>query len=342
MSSGLLSRAARNADAMRPPARPQSALRYPLNHLLGTEASVRVLRVLFSSDVPIGLSELARRAELQPSGVARVCARLEDLGVIEAVGHGERNRQYRRTATFPLGGSLAELFRQESQRAAQVTHDLQAAVRGASGVRAAWIEGPVARGSDAPGDPVIVSILADSATADQARVQIRERLLPIQAHHGVEVELQVLTNADLRTADRRRLADLEPARPLLGPSPLELIGGSRPERSVARARKKRHEHVDLRSRELAKLIADRIARDPALVEDAKRYVERRLQSASPGERLELQEWNHVLSTMSVPRLRRFLIEDGPRATRLRQSTPFLNVLSDSDRRAIFDAAAKKR
>jgi hypothetical protein len=108
------------------------------------------------------------------------------------------------------------------------------------------------------------------------------------------------------------------------------------------ARNKRHEHLDLRSRELARLIADRIAHDPSIVEDAKRYIERRLLSASQGERLELEEWQQVLATMSIPRLRRFLMKEGAQATRLRQSTPFLNVLSEQDRRTIFDSAAKGR
>jgi len=53
---------------MRPTSRPQSALRCPLNHILGTEANVRVLRAILLSDIPIGVPELARRAELQPSG----------------------------------------------------------------------------------------------------------------------------------------------------------------------------------------------------------------------------------------------------------------------------------
>lgn len=327
---------------MRPTSHPQSALRCPLNHVLGTEANVRVLRVVLLSDIPIPVSELARRAELQVSGVARVCAHLEDLGVVEAIGRGTRNRQYRRNTRFPLGGSLVELYRQESQHAIQVTQELQAAVRTMSGLRAAWIEGPVAKGIDRPGDPVVVGILVDAAAVEPVRLEAARRFLPVQANHDVVVELHVVTNADLVAADQHRLANLEPVRPLLGPPPLDLLRGAEPTLTRSAARKKRHEHVDVRSKEIAKLIADRLARDPSLVEDARRYVERRLLSASPGEHLELQEWQQVLSTMSVPRLRRFLTADDARAVRLRQSAPFLNVLSEADRRAIFESSAKRR
>ncbi len=38
----------------------QSALRMPLNWMLGTQTNVRILRALYQLDVPIGVSELAR------------------------------------------------------------------------------------------------------------------------------------------------------------------------------------------------------------------------------------------------------------------------------------------
>lgn len=327
---------------MRPTSRPQSALRCPLNYILGTEANVRVLRVVLLSDIPIGVSELARLAELQPSGVARVCTRLEDLGVIEAVGRGARNRQYRRATRFPLASSLVQLFRAENQRVLRLTQELQATVQSTPGLQAAWIEGPVALGADRPGDPIVVTVLTDPVAVDSVRVQLWERLLPFQSNNDVVIELRVVTTADLETADRPRLAELERVRPLLGPPPLDLISASSTPRGTPEARKKRHEHLDLRSKEIARLVANRIARDPSIVEDAKRYVERRLLSASPGERLELQEWENILSSMSIPRLRRFLVQDDARAARLRQSSPFLNALTQEERRTLFNSAARRR
>ncbi len=329
---------------MRPTSRPQSALRCPLNQILGTEANVRVLRVVLLSDIPIGVSELARRAELQASGVARVCMRLEDLGVIEAVGRGARNRQYRKAARFSFANALQQLFREEGQRAIGVMQALQNTVQNSlPWARAAWIEGPVALGTDRPGDPIVVTALVDPAAVDTARVEVWQRLLPVQSNHDVAIELRVVTLADLETADTARLAELEQVRPLMGPLPLDLLSASRsPQAPTTKASKKRHEHLDMRTKEIARLVAERIGRDPSLVEDARRYLERRLPSASPGERLELQEWQTILSTMSIPRLRRFLLQDDARATRLRQSSPFLNALSQEERRDFFEPSAKGR
>ena len=329
---------------MRPTSHPQSALRYPLTRLLGTEAHVRVLRVVLSSDIPIGVADLARRAALQASGVARVCARLEDLGAIEAVGRGARHRQYRRTARGPMIAQLAALFAEERQRAEAITERLRQAVRaGKTPIRAAWIEGPVAAGTDRPGDPLVVGILVEPAVADRARQELERLLLALDAYGDVLVEVRTLTIADLATADAQRRAELESALPLLGPPPLDIARTRRPTRGASRApRATRHVDLEGRSLAVARLLAEHLRRDPSLVEEARRYLERRIPRASPGERLELEEWQRLIATLSIARLRRFLVRDDARGRRLRQSSPFLAALSADERRALLAAQAGAR
>jgi DNA-binding Lrp family transcriptional regulator len=320
---------------MRPTKRPQSALRCPLNHVLGTEAAVRVLRVVMLTEIPIGVSELARLAELQPSGVARVCERLEDLGVIEAVGRGVRNRQFRRAPRFALGEQLVGLFSEERDRAQQIMQELRNVVRSVSPqAKAAWIEGSVAQGIDVPGDAIVVGLLVEPSHVESARDQVWAQLLAIQRRRDVVMDLRVLTMAELGTADQHRRAELERVELLTGPAPLDLIRTGRPVR-MSGPRLAGHAQLDARSKEIARVIADRIRRDPSLVEDARRYLERRIPSASPGERLELEEWQGILATMSVSRLRRFLVQEDARATRLRQSLPFLNALKPDERRRLL-------
>jgi len=329
---------------VRPTSHPQSALRCPLTRLLGTEAHVRVLRVVLSSDIPIGVADLARRAALQASGVARVCTGLEDLGAIEAVGRGARHRQYRRAARGPLVTQLAALFAEERARAEDITERVRQAVRGGGKlIRAAWIEGPVATGTDRPGDPLVVGILVEPAVADRARRELEARLRSLDAYGDVLVEVRTLTSADLATADAQRRAELTSALPLLGPPPLDVTPARRPTRRAARApRSPRHADLEARSLAVAALLAEHLRRDPSLVEEARRYLERRIPRASPGERLELEEWQRILATMSVARLRRFLIRDDARGRRLRQSSPFLAALSADERRALLAAEAGAR
>ena len=326
---------------MRPTARPQSALRCPLNQILGTEANVRVLRAIFLSDIPISVSELARVTALQLSGVARVCVKLEDLGVIETVGRGARNRQYRRAGRFALANALSMVFSEERTRANQVFADIRQAVQTVQPhIRAAWVEGPVAIEIDRPEDPVEVAVLADSASVEFVRAELWKILLGVQQLRDVSIELHVRSLADLKTAspaDRDRWTNVSL---LFGPSPLDLLhtgsdSSPTPPRQTGRGHALRDEQAAL----LAHAIADRIRRDPSIVEDAKRYIARRLADASSGEQLELREWSAILSVMSIARLRRFLVQDTGRAVRLRQSLPFLDVLPKDERDALMAAAS---
>ena len=325
---------------MRPTKNPQSVLTSPLNKILGTEANVRVLRVALLSEIPLGTTEIARSTGLQASGIPRVCMHLEDLGVLETVGRG-RGRQYRRSNRGELTTALANLFGEERNRATRVMNEVRQAVQAGSGeIRAAWIEGPVADGTDGPDDSIVVGALADDASFERARVALWSQLLRIQELRDVAIELHMYTAADLMTADQLRLAELERARPLLGAPPIELARPRASELPETPSRgKKSHADVDAQLLRLSSGIADRLRTDPSLVEYAREYIERRLLTASANERLELQEWKGILATMSVARVRRLLIRDDARGRRLRQSLPFLNVLSPEERTRLLRPAS---
>jgi hypothetical protein len=95
-----------------------------------------------------------------------------------------------------------------------------------------------------------------------------------------------------------------------------------------------HDIHDARSRRLALAIAAKIRRDPGLIATAEGHVKRLAHKAGARERRDLTEWIRILSTMSPARLRRFLVEDSERATRLRQTLPALNLLSPAEREAV--------
>jgi hypothetical protein len=323
---------------MRPTARTQSAFRHPLNNILATEANVRILREIYLSDVPIGVSELARRAKLQKSGVARSCVPLEDLGVIETVGRGSYNRQYRRAASFALANPLASLFMLERGHAETVLAEIRQMVQSA-GIRAAWIEGSVAAANDTPEDSIEVVVLADSAQIEQVRSAIWSRLIDVERLRDVAIRLTVKSLADLKTSTKAELERLSDVQILSGPSPVDLLHAGAPDvNSSVPSRTRSHAVRDEQALALARVIAKRIRRDPSIVEDARRFIARRLAAASPGEQLELREWDALLTTKSPARLSRFLTEKSERATRLRQSLPFLDALTPEERLAVVHEA----
>src|SRR5687768_6477005 len=101
---------------MRPPTHRQSALRAPLNQILGTEANVRLLRALSEHGAPSSPAELARRTLLQPTTVYRALVALEDAGIVEPAAGGAPARVALSTR-HPLGPAIAALFAAERARA---------------------------------------------------------------------------------------------------------------------------------------------------------------------------------------------------------------------------------
>jgi hypothetical protein len=195
---------------------------------------------------------------------------------------------------------------------------------------AAWIEGSVAKNADMPGDPLILGILASSQHVDGLADQLSDGLEGVVREHEVLVEVRPRTAADLATASEDYLAELGEAIPILGPPPLSL--GEQESSGGAYGRgPDRHTNVDRRMSRLAEAIAARLRRDPSLVERAEKYIDKRLDRASAAERKELLEWKQLLESLSVPQLCRFLVDPGERATRLRQTLPFLDVISKDER-----------
>ncbi|MDR8389513.1 hypothetical protein NC796_00095 [Aliifodinibius sp. S!AR15-10] len=70
---------------------------------------------------------------------------------------------------------------------------------------------------------------------------------------------------------------------------------------------------------------------PEIIQRTIKYLEDRIPETSSGEKKELQEWKHILESMSLQRLKKFLESDSERSTRLRQSLPFWPALKDSER-----------
>jgi hypothetical protein len=96
-----------------------------------------------------------------------------------------------------------------------------------------------------------------------------------------------------------------------------------------------HSRVDERSLAMHRLIAAKVQADPALLDKARENVCRwRANEGSP--KPALAEWEQILSG-PINRVAQFLAERSERATRLRQSSPFAGILTDVERRAIYES-----
>lgn len=325
---------------MRIPVRRQSALRTPLNTVFGTEGGVRVLRALTSASSPMTVGALAERARLDRVATRRTLHTLVDNGIVELRGEG-RVPQYVLRATHPLLPAISALFDAERRRADELLEGIRAVVGGlAVPPVAIWIEGPVAAETDKPGDPVVVRVVDSARTLSDAVDYFRRALRPLEEKLDVTIEVTGATPADLtsrRAADSEWEERLRTARSVAGLPPASFL---RQPSTKSRPDVRKHADLDARGLAIAGAIAQRIKRDPKLIPRARAYVAKRMSEASPQERHDLEEWEQILRTTSPARLRRLLVDPGERATRLRQTLPFLGVLTPVEREAIVaDATA---
>lgn len=323
---------------MRPPTQPQSALRNPLNYLLGTEGNIRILRSLTETNAAMSVGEIARQSQLERSGVRRSLQALTDFGVLHKVGLGAAP-QYTLRPGHPLTGALIELFGAERKHAGAVLDGIrQAVARLSPPPVAVWIEGPVASGKDAVGDPIILRIVDGSRTLQVSMAAVRDSLEAIEYSLDVTIEVVGSTPADLNTGGQGALTQAHTALSVSGLPPSAFVPPGVSGADVSRSHQS-HADLDERARELGEFIAARIAKDPTVIPRAREYVTRRLAVASSGERHELEEWDRILRTASPARLRRLLVDRGERATRLRQSLPFIGILEVNERERMLRKAS---
>jgi hypothetical protein len=107
-----------------------------------------------------------------------------------------------------------------------------------------------------------------------------------------------------------------------------------PESNTTQSRS--HEWIDQRSLAMGRAIAGNVRAQPALFQIAKDNLKRWIQQRQPDVPIVLQEWQEILTQWPVEKILDLLTSDDENARRLRQSSPFAGVLSQEERRSIFD------
>ena len=97
-----------------------------------------------------------------------------------------------------------------------------------------------------------------------------------------------------------------------------------------------HRRLELRSLAMHTLIARKLARAPKLLAVARENLRRWDERWGGDSPLWLEEWQAILKR-PWREVAAFMTELSPRATRLRQSTPFAGVLTPQERKRIYDA-----
>lgn len=100
-----------------------------------------------------------------------------------------------------------------------------------------------------------------------------------------------------------------------------------------------HQWSDERSLALHAAVAAKLEAQPELLDVARQNLQRWL-SARPAA--ALREWQAILDRAPLPEVIELLRARSADATRLRQSSPFAGVLSQSERQSILDVYESRR
>lgn len=95
-----------------------------------------------------------------------------------------------------------------------------------------------------------------------------------------------------------------------------------------------HKEIDERSLALHRLIADKIRRDPSLFKRTEGTLARWRTTVCCASQPYLEEWERLMN-QGIDACLAVAIEDSPRATALRQSSPFSGVLTNQERFAFL-------
>jgi hypothetical protein len=206
------------------------------------------------------------------------------------------------------------LFEAERTRFERVVSQLKSLAREhASQATGVWLS----EGGPPDGSGLEVGVLAASGEVDALTDALREPVADLMRREDVSVEVRGWTRPDLEALDPSPLSAASQPILLRGVLPEQLAGQPRG------AGRRSHAAVDEALRDRAKRVAAALERRPELVREARDEVAKRLATVPPQEAKTLREWQEVLDGMSIPRLCRWLVARSERATRLRQSMPFV-------------------
>jgi len=95
-----------------------------------------------------------------------------------------------------------------------------------------------------------------------------------------------------------------------------------------------HSPLDARSLAMHALIAKKLLVDPVLIDQARSTLARWRAQAGESVAVHFAEWERILAG-SPEAIAEFLTSPGEDATRLRQSSPFTNVLTPDERLSVY-------
>jgi predicted transcriptional regulator len=298
---------------MRPIVSGQNPLRYPLNELLGTQAHVRLLRVMINEvDGPLTASDAAKRAGLTLPGAQKALGKLCRSGFISRVGGG-RKHQYEIRSSDRLMQVVTDLFQAEKDRYGQLVTSIIKEIKNLiPHPRAAWIRSF----PDQLDTPLTIGLLHDTRHLTNCVRKLRTQLNQVESVFDLTIEIEGYTQADIIDLSFKGITLLYGVLP-------------QPDSHIRKQTKNpmTHKEKDQSLHRLSRKIAEAIEQDASIVRRALEYIDRLSMEDHGMANNDIEEWRDILEMYPIQRLTRFLTSTSQRANRLRQSNPFFAILN---------------
>lgn len=308
----------------------QSSLRCPLNEVFASRGQVRLLRVLASeARGPLHASEAAARAGLTESSARRILHRLTRTGLVEQAESG-RGHQFTFSSEFPLARAVIRLFEAERDRGKALVQAVREVVRGLAPVPGTvWMQDYLSGWAECQE----VAVFNEDGLPESWVGELEEGLVEVEGDFQVDLEVRVYSHSELGEVDWSTVVRVVGAPPK---SVTPSAGTSSPGERAGPGNGKLNPSSPEFSGALVALLEENLS----VLRRAREKVRGELDQPRNGNGHELWEWQKILDTFSFPRLLNFLGSDSPRAVRLREYSPFPEVLSEEERARLSELASR--
>ena len=307
---------------MRPIVSAQNPLRYPLNELFGTQAHVRLLRVMANEvDGPLTTSDVAKRAGLTVPGAQKALEKLWRSGFIHRVGGG-RKHQYEFRCSDRLMQVTQELFQVENERYEQLLAGIKKEIGHLTPHPiAVWIQSPPRE----IGEPLTLGMLHETRHLTNCIRQLRAKLNQLEKTLNLTIEMEGYTRADIFGLQFHDVTLVYGVMPSLDNLSRQQINSQLT-----------HREKEQRLLALSRKLARAIRQDTSLLRRAKNHIDRLLSENQGTASRDLLEWRDILDMYSIQRLSQFITSTSERANRLRRSNPFFAILNTDERTQLIN------
>jgi predicted nucleotidyltransferase len=211
----------------------QSALHFPLNEILGSRATLLVMRALMRHGGEMSVTLIVAHTGLSKRSVHHALSTLESLRVVQSLGTS-RARLYKERVDHPLREPLAVLFEAEEDRYSAILAAAGQIADADKAILAVWLYGSVARNEDTARSDVDLALVVVEGAAATSEAVYRERLSAVEELYAFNASVIALETADIerlkRDADPWWASLVRDAHAIRGERPDQLL------RRITRAR----------------------------------------------------------------------------------------------------------